>query len=76
MPACDAWIICGDFNVTPDSTLIAALHRAGYEYATNNFKPFDWPLPMTEARYAVLSGNAAMAMGGAAAGCLHLTRCT
>ena len=42
--------------------------RAGYDYATANFKPFAWPLPMTGSRYAVLSGNAAMAMGGAAAG--------
>ena len=22
--------------------------RAGYDYATQNFKPFAWPLPMTE----------------------------
>ncbi len=44
------------------------LARTGYDYATQNFKPFAWPLPMTEARYAVLSGNGAMAMGGAAAG--------
>jgi 2-oxoglutarate/2-oxoacid ferredoxin oxidoreductase subunit alpha len=44
------------------------LARAGYDYAAQNFKPFAWPLPMTETRYAVLSGNAAMAMGGAAAG--------
>jgi 2-oxoglutarate/2-oxoacid ferredoxin oxidoreductase subunit alpha len=44
------------------------LARAGYDYATQNFKPFEWPLPMTETRYAVLSGNAALAMGGAAAG--------
>ncbi len=42
--------------------------RAGYDYATANFKPFAWPLPMTGNRYAVLSGNTAMAMGGAAAG--------
>ncbi len=42
--------------------------RAGYDYATTNFRPFAWPLPMTEHRYAVLSGNIAMAMGGAAAG--------
>jgi 2-oxoglutarate ferredoxin oxidoreductase subunit alpha len=42
--------------------------RAGYDYATANFKPFAWPLPMTENKYAVLSGNAALAMGGAAAG--------
>ncbi len=45
-----------------------SIARAGYDYAAQNFKPFAWPLPMTEARYAVLSGNAAMAMGGAAAG--------
>src|SRR5437660_1922562 len=42
--------------------------RAGYDYATANFQPFARPLPMTENRYAVLSGNVAMAMGGAAAG--------
>jgi len=42
--------------------------KAGYDYATENFKPFAWPLPMTEKRYAVLSGNTALAMGGAAAG--------
>jgi len=44
------------------------LARAGYDYATLNFKPFANPLPMTENCYAVLSGNIAMAMGGAAAG--------
>jgi 2-oxoglutarate/2-oxoacid ferredoxin oxidoreductase subunit alpha len=42
--------------------------RAGYEYAAANFRPFGWALPMTNNRYAVLSGNIAMAMGGAAAG--------
>jgi 2-oxoglutarate ferredoxin oxidoreductase subunit alpha len=42
--------------------------RAGYDYAAANFKPFAWPLPMTNNRCAVLSGNIAMAMGGAAAG--------
>src|SRR3982075_3368161 len=42
--------------------------RAGHDYAGANFKPFAWPLPMTANRYAVLSGNTAMAMGGAAAG--------
>jgi 2-oxoglutarate ferredoxin oxidoreductase subunit alpha len=42
--------------------------RAGYDYATENFQPFARPLPMTENKYAVLSGNTALAMGGAAAG--------
>ncbi len=42
--------------------------RAGYQYATENFKPFANPLPMTDKGYAVLGGNMALAMGGAAAG--------
>src|SRR5712692_2720789 len=42
--------------------------RAGYDYASSHFKPFPNPLPVTENRYAILSGNMAMAMGGAAAG--------
>ena len=42
--------------------------RAGYDYAAAHFQPFRNPLPKTEKRYAVLSGNIAMAMGGAAAG--------
>src|SRR5579859_6484640 len=41
--------------------------RAGYDYATQHFKPFANPLPMTDKKYAVLSGNTALAMGGAAA---------
>jgi 2-oxoglutarate/2-oxoacid ferredoxin oxidoreductase subunit alpha len=45
-----------------------SIARAGYDYATVNFKPFANPLPMTENRYAVPSGNIALAMGGAAAG--------
>jgi len=45
-----------------------SIARAGYEYATANFTPFAKPLPMTDNRYAVLSGNTALAMGGAAAG--------
>jgi 2-oxoglutarate ferredoxin oxidoreductase subunit alpha len=42
--------------------------RAGYDYAAAHFRPFPNPLPKTENRYAILSGNIAMAMGGAAAG--------
>jgi len=45
-----------------------AIAHSGYEYASQNFKPFDPPMPMTENRYAVLSGNMALAMGGVAAG--------
>ncbi|HTC74923.1 MAG TPA: 2-oxoacid:acceptor oxidoreductase subunit alpha [Edaphobacter sp.] len=52
-------------SITDENVSVA---RAGYDYATENFKPFAWPLPMTENKYAVLSGNTALAMGGAAAG--------
>ena len=44
------------------------LARVGYEYAATNFQPFPEPLPKTENRFAVLSGNIALAMGAAAAG--------
>ncbi len=54
----------GDAVVTEN----VGIARAGYDHAASRFKPFAWPLPMTENRYAVLSGNIAMAMGGAAAG--------
>ena len=42
--------------------------RSAYDYATNHFQPFARPLPMTDNRKAVLTGNMALAMGGAAAG--------
>jgi len=42
--------------------------RAGYDYAAARFTAFPNPLQRTENRYAILSGNVAMAMGGAAAG--------
>jgi 2-oxoglutarate ferredoxin oxidoreductase subunit alpha len=42
--------------------------RTAYDYATRNFEPFPRPLPMTDNRRAVLTGNMALAMGGAAAG--------
>ena len=46
-----------------------AVARAGYDYATQNFKPFATPAAHdASTEYAVLSGNTALAMGGAAAG--------
>ena len=42
--------------------------RAGYDYAAAHFRAYPNPLPRTDDRYAILSGNVAMAMGGAAAG--------
>src|SRR5216683_349065 len=45
-----------------------AVARAGYDYAAAHFTAFPNPLLKTENRYAILGGNTAMAMGGAAAG--------
>ena len=42
--------------------------RAAYQYATEHFEPFPRPAPMTDNPKAVLTGNMALAMGGAAAG--------
>jgi 2-oxoglutarate ferredoxin oxidoreductase subunit alpha len=42
--------------------------RVGFDYAAGNFQAFDSSLPMHDIQYAVLSGNIALAMGGAAAG--------
>jgi len=42
--------------------------RNAYQYATQHFEPFPRPLPMTDHPKAVLTGNMALAMGGAAAG--------
>lgn len=42
--------------------------RAGYDYAAAHFAGFSNPLPKTANQYAILSGNVAMAMGGAASG--------
>ena len=42
--------------------------RTAYQYATDHFEPFPRPLPMGDSPKAVLTGNMALAMGGAAAG--------
>ena len=42
--------------------------RAGYDHASKNFQPLEEPLPMTENPKAMLTGNMALGMGGAAAG--------
>ena len=42
--------------------------RAGYEHAAENFTPFDTQFEKQEPALAVVDGNSAMAMGGAAAG--------
>ena len=42
--------------------------RSAYQYATDHFQPFPRPLPIGDHPTAVLTGNMALAMGGAAAG--------
>ena len=42
--------------------------RTAYDYAISHFQAFTRPLPMTGKPNAVLTGNMALAMGGAAAG--------
>src|ERR1051326_1427091 len=42
--------------------------RSAYDYATSHFQAFPRPVPMTDRPKAVLTGNMALAMGGAAAG--------
>ena len=32
-PTCEAWIICGDLNVTSESHVVAGLRAAGFDYA-------------------------------------------
>jgi len=32
VPGCAAWIICGDFNTSPDSEVIAMIERAGFKF--------------------------------------------
>jgi len=63
-------VIAGQFGRKGDAVVKenVDLARTGYDFASAHFKPFDKPLPLTGNRYAVLSGNTAMAMGGAAAG--------
>lgn len=45
-----------------------AIARAGYEYAAKNFKAFPWRAPKPAKPLGVITGNQAIAMGGAAAG--------
>ncbi len=42
--------------------------RAGYEHAAAHLQPFPFKLPKLDRQLAVLDGNKALAMGGAAAG--------
>ena len=45
-----------------------AIARAGYDYAAQNFKAFSWKAPKGAKPLGIITGNQAIAMGGAAAG--------
>ena len=65
-----AEVLTGQFKRKGDAVVKENIDvaRAGYDHASGNFKPFEEPLPMTENPKAMLTGNMALAMGGAAAG--------
>jgi mRNA deadenylase 3'-5' endonuclease subunit Ccr4 len=35
---CTGWAICGDFNVTPDNSLVGVLHKAGFQFSHVNYR--------------------------------------
>jgi 2-oxoglutarate ferredoxin oxidoreductase subunit alpha len=43
--------------------------KAGFDYAADNFPAFPRPLSRTSQKWALVTGNELLAMGGAAAGC-------
>jgi 2-oxoglutarate ferredoxin oxidoreductase subunit alpha len=43
--------------------------RAGYDYAITHFRPFARPLSRTNQKWALVTGNEILAMGGAISGC-------
>ena len=45
-----------------------AIARAGYDYAAQNFTAFPWKAPQGVKPLGIITGNQAIAMGGAAAG--------
>src|SRR5678816_2005374 len=45
-----------------------AIARAGYDYAAQNFTAFSWKAPRGAKPLGIVTGNQAIAMGGAAAG--------
>lgn len=63
-------VLAQQFKKKGDAVVIENVESArnAYHYSTQHFDPFPRPLPMTERRKAVLTGNMALAMGGAAAG--------
>ena len=63
-------VIARQFKKKGDAVVVqnVAIARAGYDYAARNFKSFPWKAPKGAKALGVITGNQAVAMGGAAAG--------
>jgi len=63
-------VIARQFKKKGDTVVAenVGIARAGYEYAAKHFKPFPFKAPKLSKPQAIVTGNQATAMGGAAAG--------
>jgi 2-oxoglutarate ferredoxin oxidoreductase subunit alpha len=63
-------VIARQFKKKGDAVIAenVAIARMGYDYAAQNFKSFPWKAPKGAKPLGVITGNQAIAMGGAAAG--------
>ncbi|HEY4284861.1 MAG TPA: 2-oxoacid:acceptor oxidoreductase subunit alpha, partial [Chthoniobacterales bacterium] len=63
-------VISRQFKKKGDTVIAdnVAIARAGYDYAAQNFKSFPWKAPNGSKPLGIITGNQAIAMGGAAAG--------
>jgi len=63
-------VIARQFKKKGDAVIAenVGIARKGYEYAANNFQPLSFSVPRFEKPKAIVTGNAATAMGGVAAG--------
>src|SRR6058998_1499939 len=63
-------VIARQFKKKGDAVVAenVGIARAGYDYATRNFRPFPFKAPRLSRPQAIVTGNQATAMGGVAAG--------
>jgi 2-oxoglutarate ferredoxin oxidoreductase subunit alpha len=63
-------VIARQFKKKGDAVIAenVAIARAGYDYAAQNFTAFSWKAPRGAKPLGIITGNQAIAMGGAAAG--------
>jgi 2-oxoglutarate/2-oxoacid ferredoxin oxidoreductase subunit alpha len=63
-------VIARQFKKKGDAVIAenVTIARAGYDYAAQNFTAFSWKAPQGAKPLGIITGNQAIAMGGAAAG--------